>query len=119
MYMDIETAKLVVETCLKSSENELNSFGSGLPDYENQNIELVILEDLTQEHDFGWVFFYNSKTYLESGDFRDTLAGNVPLIVDRKRGQIHITGTAHDIDFYIKNFKENGDPNKSAKNKNI
>jgi len=114
MYMDIDTAKLVVETCLKSSEDELNSYGSGLPDYENPNIELVILEDLTQEHDFGWVFFYNSKKYIESGDFRDALAGNAPLIVDRKSGQIHITGIARDIDFYIKNFKETGDPNKSS-----
>jgi len=114
MYMDIDTAKLVVETCLKSSEDELNSYGSGLPDYENPNIELVILEDLTQEHDFGWVFFYNSKKYIESGDFRDALAGNASLIVDRKSGQIHITGTARDIDFYIKNFKETGDPNKSS-----
>ena len=111
--MDRDTAKILVQTCLTSSEDELNTFGSELPDYENPNIELVILEDRTQEHDFGWVFFYNSKKYIESGNFRDAIAGNAPLIVDRKSGQIHITGTAHDIGFYIKNFQETGDPNKS------
>jgi len=111
--MDRDTAKVLVQTCLTSSEDELNSFGSGLPDYENPNIELVILENQTQEYDFGWVFFYNSKKYVESGDFRDALVGNAPLIVDRKSGQIHITGTAHDIDFYINNYQKTGDPNKS------
>jgi hypothetical protein len=30
----------------------------------------------------GWIFFYNSKGYLESGDKKKMLVGNGPLYVD-------------------------------------
>lgn len=33
------------------------------------------------EKDSGWIFFYNSKEFLESGDELDSLAGNGPLLV--------------------------------------
>jgi hypothetical protein len=55
--------------------------------------EAVVLDDSTVETDFGWIFCWNSKRYLESGDYRDALAGNVPLIVDRANGSVHETCT--------------------------
>jgi len=82
-----------------------------MSDYVNPEIEFQIINELTQEHDFGWVFFYNSKKYLASGEFRDAIAGNAPLIVDRSNGQLIETGTAHEISYYIKNFKNTGNPN--------
>ena len=109
--MEIDSAIKLVNHYLRESENEMNSFGSGLPDYVNPEIELQIITSSTQEHDFGWVFFYNSKKYLDSGDFRDALAGNSPLIIDRESGQLFETGTAHEIDYYISNFKNTGNPN--------
>lgn len=54
--------------------------------------------------DFGWVFFYNSKKYIETGDFRSMLAGNAPFIVDRNSGEIHVTGTAKPIEDYIADY---------------
>ena len=64
---------------------------------------LVVTE--TREIPEGWVFFYNSRRYLESGDIRDSVAGNAPLIVDRDDGTVHTTGTARDIDYYIGQYR--------------
>jgi hypothetical protein len=50
--------------------------------------ELAILSEHTIETDFGWVFFWNSKKYLETDEFQYALAGNAPLIVDRRDGCI-------------------------------
>jgi len=68
-------------------------------------IECVVLENETIEKPWGWVFFYQSKAYLESGDFRDMVGGNAPYIVNRLTGAITETGTAHDIERYINEYE--------------
>ena len=41
----------------------------------------VIVEHSTIERPWGWVYFYNSKKYLETGEARYAVAGNAPLLV--------------------------------------
>ena len=110
MTMKLEQAIALVEEYLRDSEAEINDFGSALPGYVNPNIKLQIVKDAIEEHEFGWVFRYDSARHIETGDFRDGLVGNAPLIVDRHSGQILETGTAEEIDFYVNNYLRNGDP---------
>jgi|SRR5688572_9729382 hypothetical protein len=70
-----------------------------------RSYELALMEDRTRDEDFGWVFFYNTKRFLESGDMQWALGGNAPLIVDRRTGELHVTGTAHPIEHYIEEFR--------------
>jgi hypothetical protein len=67
--------------------------------------ELVLLNDDTMEKAFGWVFFYDSKRHAETGDFRDALAGNAPIVVTKANGQVHETGTAFPLEHYLKRFE--------------
>jgi hypothetical protein len=69
--------------------------------------EAVLMEDLTREEDFGWVFFYQSRAYAESGDPGKMLVGNAPFIVDHT-GQVHETGTAWPVDEYIRLYRAAG-----------
>ncbi|TDF37641.1 hypothetical protein EYS14_15125 [Alteromonadaceae bacterium M269] len=55
--------------------------------------------------EFGWVFFYNTKKFQETGDFRDMIAGNAPIIVDKVSGEITETGTSYDVEYYIKEYR--------------
>jgi Immunity protein 35 len=55
--------------------------------------DLVVIHDDTVEVAQGWVFFYNSREFVETGDFRDALAGNGPIFVDRD-GLVRILPTA-------------------------
>ena len=87
---------------------ERDILGLGQP--QNDVIELAILDDHTITQDFGWVFFYQSKKYLNSGDGSHALAGNAPIIVSRRDGRLHETGTAEPIEAYIENFKRTGNP---------
>jgi hypothetical protein len=109
--MDINQATSMVKDYLSKSETEMNNHGSALPNYENPNIKLAILDDSTEEHEFGWVFFYNSVKFIESGNFRDALGGNAPLIIDRTLGELIETGTARETEYYVRNYIKNGDPN--------
>lgn len=61
----------------------------------------AIVDDATLVKSYGWIFFYQSKAFLETGNFSDVLAGNSPLIVDRCDGELRITGTARPINDYL------------------
>ena len=63
--------------------------------------DLALLDSSTMERNFGWVFFYDSKRHLETGDFRDALAGNAPFVVTRADGRVHETGTAQPLEHYL------------------
>jgi hypothetical protein len=70
--------------------------------------ELTITKTL--ERPFGWVFCYDSKAYLETGDMRHAIAGNAPIIVDRKDGSVHVTGTGRLLAEYLDNYEKTGSP---------
>ena len=89
-----EQAKLLVEKEI----NEPDSNGS-------ENLNLVVLDDLTIEKEWGWVSFYNTEEYLKTGDFSETLVGNAPYIVNKYTGELFETGTACDIEDYIKEYE--------------
>ena len=69
-------------------------------------IELALISDATIERPTCFVFFWNSKKYIETGDFQTALGGNAPILVDRRNRSVHTTGTAHPIEHYIKEFEE-------------
>jgi len=89
----------------KASARKLVSDGLRMTN-ERDGLDLVIVDHQTIEDDFGWVFFYSSKKYLETGDFHDAVARNAPIIVDRRDGSIHSTGTAEPIEIYIERYKK-------------
>ena len=61
----------------------------------------VVVDDATLMKPYGWIFFYQSRAYVETGDISDVLTGNAPLIVDRFDGELRVTGTARSIDEYL------------------
>ena len=56
--------------------------------------ELLLEESKTQEHEFGWVFFWTTKKYLETGDPQFLVPGNGPLVVNREDGSTHLLSTS-------------------------
>lgn len=67
--------------------------------------EWVILEHCTIEKPWGWVFFYNSREYVTTGDPIFQLYGNAPYIVNKETGELVSTGTAEGIDDYIARYE--------------
>jgi Immunity protein 35 len=54
----------------------------------------IVIEKNTIEKPFGWVFFYNSKTFIETGESRYRLAGNGPVIVNKHNGSVEFFGAS-------------------------
>ena len=55
---------------------------------------IVLLEASTLTRPYGWVFFHNSKAYLETGDVLDLLGGNSPIVVEASTSKMTYLGTA-------------------------
>jgi hypothetical protein len=86
------------------SKEEAISIATNYVKAETTKYELVVLLQETREFDLGWVFFYQSRKYVESGDYRDMLGGNAPIIVNKYDGSIHVTGTSYSIEKYISDY---------------
>jgi hypothetical protein len=69
--------------------------------------EPIIVDEVTIERPFGWVFFYDSLRHQRTQNLSDHLAGNAPIIVNRFDGSLHVTGTARPAEEYIREYEAN------------
>lgn len=51
-----------------------------------------IIADKVAKKPYGWIFFYQTSKFLETGDHQYALIGNAPIIVDRIDGEIRVAG---------------------------
>ena len=75
--------------------------------YHVDGDELIVVDEATIEKDYGWVFFYTSRRFLETGDICYMVAGNGPIIVDRQNGTMIQLGTALPVKEYIEEYEAN------------
>ncbi|MES2595396.1 MAG: YrhB domain-containing protein [Verrucomicrobiota bacterium] len=73
---------------------------------------IVLNDAATQSYDFGWVFFWQNRKFLETRDTSFMLVGNAPLLVDRNTGALYVTGTGRSLEYYISNYRLTGDPHR-------
>jgi len=73
--------------------------------YTGTDEELLISDECTIEKEYGWYFFYNTKSFLDSGEDRYRLTGNGPLLVTKQHGKVIQFGTAHPVEHYIRLYE--------------
>lgn len=67
--------------------------------------EFALATDQTIERDQCFVFFYNTKRFLETGDDHYRLAGNGPILVSKRDGYLHAYGSNRPVDVSIADFE--------------
>jgi hypothetical protein len=72
--------------------------------------ELIFIDEHTIERAWGWMFFYTSRKWHETGDVMHAVAGNAPILVERESGRLITTGTARSPEHYLQNYERCGDP---------
>ena len=68
--------------------------------------ELAIVDGEPSETAHAWIFFYNTKRYLETGEFSEALAGNGPILVNKITGAIEAFGTAIPLERLFAEYEE-------------
>ena len=74
--------------------------------YTVQGDRLIVLEEETIEKEYGWIFFYTSRQFIETGDLNYLVAGNAPIVVNRRTGNLTWLGTAEPLDNYVRNYED-------------
>ncbi|WP_300687703.1 hypothetical protein [Chryseobacterium sp.] len=64
---------------------------------------IIIYDNLTQEHPFGWVFYWQLKDV--NNDFSNALAGNGPVIIDKETLNVYYMMTAISVEENIELYK--------------
>jgi hypothetical protein len=72
----------------------------------SSKLEIIFIDEATISFEYGWVFFYQSKIFLETQNLDFMLGGNAPILVDKFDGIILITGTGKSIQEYIKIYSQ-------------
>jgi hypothetical protein len=67
--------------------------------------EFALAADRMIERDQCFVFFYNTKRFLETGDNRYRLAGNGPILVSKRDGYLHAYGSNRPVEVFIADFE--------------
>jgi hypothetical protein len=77
-------------------------------------IKIVMLDEYTIERPFGWIFFFQSKKFMETGKLRDRLVGNLPILVNKHSGEMQrirpIKKVTEQIDEYERKWDESAKP---------
>jgi hypothetical protein len=89
-----------LEQAMQVAQNHLDEKSRGKDD------GLQILEDKVVEKKYGWIFRFNSKKFLETGNILYSLGGNGPIVVERESGKIHELGSAMAFDETVKEFED-------------
>jgi Immunity protein 35 len=92
--LKIEQARKIVLDTIQSME------------YSVPNDKLIILDNLTIEKPYAWIFTYTSKLWHETEDNKYALGGNAPIIVDKKSGEQTSYSTAFSLDTLIDKYEE-------------
>ena len=89
-------------TAQKLVEQELTKISRDKPPED----ERVIVNVLPIEGDLGWIFFYDTKAFVETQDPMYGLNGNAPIIVDSEDGSLYYTGSALPFQEYVEEFRQ-------------
>jgi len=69
-----------------------------LTKYQLGDDAVIFLDSFTRERPYGWVFFYESRRFVETGDIMHAFGGNGPLVADAERERIFEVGTANGVE---------------------
>lgn len=72
--------------------------------YQSPDDRLVLLDDLTIEKSYGWVFLFNSKRYLETRNVIYALGGNGPVVFEAGTSKVTRLGSARPPEEEIRAF---------------
>lgn len=97
--IDLTAARELVKAHLRKMEAGSNAERANHPPRQ-----IVIAGE--QEHDFGWIFFWNTQEFVDTGDHRYALVGNTPLVVDRNDGQLYAFSTASPLERSIEQYRK-------------
>lgn len=68
--------------------------------------EIVIMDDKTIETNWGWIFFYQGKRWIESQDRRYKILGLYPIVIEKNDGSLHFLDVAGSLEECVREYEQ-------------
>jgi hypothetical protein len=65
----------------------------------------MVIDKSTIEKPFGWVFFFNTKKFLDTGNSDYRIVGDGPIIVNKSTGEIKFCISYKTVEESIKEYE--------------
>ena len=72
---------------------------------ENSKKDLILSPEPILKKQYGNVFYYNSRKFIEERDIDYALLGNGPFLVEKNTGKIFQFGTAESEEYYLNEYE--------------
>jgi hypothetical protein len=92
--ISFEQARAIAVADMGNSDRQFDDLGG------------LVLLDIYEETPFAWIFFYNTRSYLETGNMYHALGGNSPYFISKKDGNIQRFSTAHSTEHNKELYEE-------------
>ncbi len=66
---------------------------------------VVVFDQATIDKPYGWIFFYNSKKFADTGILHYEICGNGPVIVNKHEGTVLAFGSSIPVEFIIEEYE--------------
>jgi hypothetical protein len=76
--------------------------------HQSPGLDLVILDDATEEVTEGWFFFWDSRKHQATGSVKDALAGGGPIFVSRSDASTHMIWSGEDWRTALERYRAGG-----------
>jgi oxalate decarboxylase/phosphoglucose isomerase-like protein (cupin superfamily) len=77
-----------------------------LEESNGTNYELILIKKSEVKKEYGKIYYYNTKKFIETREFEYALLGNAPFLVEKATGKIIVFGTSQPKEYYIKEYEE-------------
>jgi len=86
------------------TENESDEIARSVLDNKEKESGITLKISERKITGVGIIYFYNSREYVDAGNFSEMLLGNSPFIVDADDGAVHFFGTSFSADRYLDEY---------------
>jgi hypothetical protein len=80
-----------------------------LPSIGGSELALQLFPSKTTEFDVGWVFYYQSARFIETGDLNEMLVGGVPIFIFRSDGRLFFISYHRPLEESLAAYRACGD----------
>ena len=68
--------------------------------------KIVIMDEKTIEKNWGWIFFYQGKRWIETKDRRYKILGLYPIVIEKNDGSLHFLDVRGSLEECVREYEK-------------
>jgi hypothetical protein len=101
--IDFNQAQKLMESYVIEQQQDMD-----LDVLEDGNNLVIVMEDIIEKN-YGWVFSYQPRKFIETGEIQYSILGNSPILILKEDGSMYDLGTYQSIESALQEYESGED----------